>query len=199
MFPECSLTGYELNAAALDAADARLDALAAGCRETGSVALAGAIIAGPSGGDERSIGIIAVDGDGARVVYRKIHLGGAEPRSLVPGVGPSVFEVDGWRLGLAVCRDTGRPEHAAATVALGIDVYVAGVLEMAVDEAVPEARARRVARDHAIPVAIASFAGSTAGGYDSAAGRSGIWLTDGAVGARAGATPGEVAVVTLTR
>src|SRR5438034_836287 len=64
---------------------------------------------------------------------------------------------------------------AADTAALGIDVYVASVLE-SVEEAVrQEERARPVATDHRVWVAVASFAGSTGGGYVQAAGRSAIW------------------------
>jgi len=46
-------------------------------------------------------------------------------------------------------------------------------------------------------VAVASFAGSTGGGFDEAAGRSGIWAPDGAVVARAGDEPGAIACATL--
>ena len=112
-------------------------------------------------------------------------------------LAPAVLEVDGWRLGLAICRDTGVPRHAADTAALGMDAYVAGVLESAEDAAVPEERARRVAAEHHVWVAIASFAGSTGGGYSSAAGGSGIWTPEGIAAARAGAETGAVARATL--
>jgi GNAT superfamily N-acetyltransferase len=60
-------------------------------------------------------------------------------------------------------------------------------------------RARRVAADHRVWVVISSFAGSSGGGYDHAAGGSGVWAPDGAVVARAGAGPGAVARATLER
>lgn len=41
VFPELSLTGYELDAPALDPLDARLAPLIAACGETGTLALAG--------------------------------------------------------------------------------------------------------------------------------------------------------------
>ncbi len=160
------------------------------CAETGSVALAGAPIAVEA--SRSSIGVLAIDATGARVAYRKIWLGTAEAHHFVPGDRPAVLEVDGWRPGLAVCKDTGVPQHAADTAALGIDAYVAGVLETAEDAAIVEERARRVAADHGVPVAIASFAGLTDGGYAHAAGGSGIWSADGVELARAGPTPGAV-------
>jgi predicted amidohydrolase len=190
VFPELSLTGYEFDAEPIGEGDSRLGAIRAACAETGSLALIGAPVADPA--QRRFIGIVAVDGAGARVAYRKMYLGGAEPECFVAGSDPSVVEVDGWRLGLAVCRDTGIPAHAAATAALGMDVYVAGVLEFAHDAAVPEERARRIAATQHVWVAIASFAGPTGGGYAETAGGSGIWSPDGVAVARAGSEPGDV-------
>jgi hypothetical protein len=78
-----------------------------------------------------------------------------------------------------------------------MDAYVAGVLESAADAAVIEERARRIATDHRVWVVIASFAGTTGGGYDHAAGGSGIWSPTGEAVVRTGAATGEVAVATL--
>ncbi|TYB34473.1 carbon-nitrogen hydrolase family protein [Micromonospora sp. AP08] len=191
VFPELSLTGYELDATPLAPADARLAPLVAACADTGALALAGAPVAG------RHIAVLAVDGDGARVAYRKMWLGGAEPRHFRPGPEPAVLEVDGWRLGLAVCRDTGVPAHAGATVARGADAYLAGVLESDDDAAVPEERARRIAIAHGVWVAVASFAGATGGGYARAAGGSGVWSPAGLAVVRAGTAVGEVVTATL--
>ena len=197
VFPELSLTGYELDAPAVDGADPRLAELVAACAERGSIALAGAPVAGHGG--SRAIGVLAVDGEGAHVAYRKLWLGDAElAAGLVPGEDPVVFAVDGWRLGLAVCKDTGVAEHAALTAALGIDAYVAGVVHHADDRDVNAERAERVVAAHDVWVAIASCAGPTGGGYDETAGGSGIWGPDGVRHATTGRTPGEVARATLT-
>ncbi len=197
VFPELSLTGYELDAPALDPGDPRLRPLVEACGETGTIALAGAPVSGEGNDLRPAIGVLAIDGTGARLVYRKMWLGGAEPELVSPGGRPAVVEVDGWRVGLAVCRDTGVPEHAAATAALGIDVYAAGVLECREDADVPERRARRIAAGHGVWVAIASFAGSTGGGYADAAGCSGIWARDGSLVGRAGTEPGGIVRATL--
>jgi predicted amidohydrolase len=195
VYPELSLTGYELDAPAVRVADPRLTPIIEACAETGSLALVGAPVQGEAG--RSHIAMLAVEGTGARVAYHKMWLGGAEPERFTPGTTPAVLEVDGWRLGLAICKDTGVPQHAAATAALGIDVYVAGVLELAADAAVQDARARRVATDQQVWVAVASFAGSTGGGYTEAAGRSAIWTSDGTVVARAGPEPGAIVRTTL--
>lgn len=195
VFPELSLTGYEFAAPAVEAGDPRLAPLVEACASTGSIALAGA----PVAADDRGtcIAMLAVDAGGAVVAYRKVWLGGSESGRFVAGPAPAVLEIDGWRLGLAICKDTGVARHAADTAALGIDAYVAGVLELEEDAAIPEERARRIAAEHRVWVAIASFAGPTGQGYERSAGGSGIWAPDGRALARCGREPGAWAVATL--
>lgn len=195
VFPELSLTGYELDAPGVDVDDARLSPIREACAATGTLALAGALV--PAGGG-RSIGVLAVDAEGTRVAYRKVWLGGDEVDQLVPGDAPAAVDVDGWRLGLAVCKDTGVAEHAADTAALGVDAYVAGVLEHAVDGNVQPKRARRIVDAHHIWVVVASFAGPTGGGFEHAAGGSAIWAPTGEQVAAAGPEPGAIVRATLT-
>jgi predicted amidohydrolase len=195
VFPELSLTGYELDAPAIAADDPRLGPIVEACATMGSTALVGAPVNGEAG--RSHIAMLAVDGPGASIAYRKMWLGGAEPERFAPGDEPAVLEIDDWRLGLAICKDTGVPQHASDTAALGIHAYVAGVLETMDDAAVLEERARRVAADHHVWVAVASFAGSTGGGFSQAAGGSGIWTPDGVPVARAGAETGAIARATL--
>ncbi len=192
VFPELSLTGYELDAEPIAADDERLAPIVTACAETGTLALVGAPTPGPR------IGVLAVAGDGAREVYGKVHLHGSEAVRFRPGV-PVVLEVDGWRLGLAVCRDTGLPEHAAATAAFGMDGYVAGVVHHHHEGAVAGERARRVAADHGVWVVTAAFAGPTGSGFDRTCGRSGIWSADGRLVAEAGAGPDEVVRAVFTK
>jgi predicted amidohydrolase len=193
VFPELSLTGYELGAALLDPGDPRLAPLVTACADTGSVALAGAPVEGPC------IAVLAVDGERAWVAYRKVWLGDEEARRFVPGPAPAVLSVDGWRLGLAICKDTGVARHAADTAALGMDAYVAGTVKGAHEAALQADRARRVAVDHGVWVAVASFAGDTGHGFAPAAGRSGVWSPEGTPVATAGSAPGELVAATLSR
>src|SRR4249919_3243123 len=60
VFPELSLTGYELGASTVDTSDPRLAPITAACAETGSVALVGAPVAGEAG--RRHIAVLAIDG-----------------------------------------------------------------------------------------------------------------------------------------
>jgi len=193
VFPELSITGYELDAALIEPDDPRLAPLVDTCAMTGTTALVGAPVAGPH------IGMLAVDASGVSVVYRKVHPGPVEARRFQPGPSPAVLEVAGWRLGLAVCRDTGIASHAARTAELGLDAYVAGLTDHADEDVIQEERALRIAAEHRVWVAFASFAGPTGGGFADTAGRSGIWSPDGTLVDRADRSPGGIARATLTR
>lgn len=195
VFPELSLTGYELDADALAPDDAALAIVAEACAETGAVALVGAPVAGEAG--TIRIGVLQVTSTGARVVYAKSHLGGDEPGRFAPGAGPAVTEIDRRRIGLGVCKDTGVDQHVRDVAALGIDLYAAGLVHHPEELAEQEARAVRIARVCDAYVAFASFAGPTGGGYDRTAGGSSIHARDGTALVRAGTEPGCFVRVSL--
>src|SRR2546425_7779192 len=69
VFPELSLTGYELDAPAITAQDPRLAPIVEACAETGAWALVGAPVHGQAG--RSHIAIVAVHGSGATVAYHK--------------------------------------------------------------------------------------------------------------------------------
>lgn len=190
LFPELSLTGYELDAPTITPADPRLAPIIEACGETGSLALVGAPLDGEAG--LAYIALLAVDGNGATAAYRKQWPGSIEAKRFSPGPAPVVLEVDGWRLGLAICRDTNVPQHASDTTALGIDAYIAAVLETVEEVSYQDQRAQRIASGYGLWVALASFAGSTGGGYEHAAGRSGIWNPGGELITQAGAETGAI-------
>ena len=104
VFPELSLTGYELDAPVVAADDSRLAPIIEACSQTESIAFVGAPVASDDGDH---IAMIVVDGNGATVAYRKMWLSEAEALRFRPGDRPAVVAVDGWRLGLAICKDTG--------------------------------------------------------------------------------------------
>ena len=81
-----------------------------------------------NGSSQVFIAVLAIDASGATVAYRKMWLGEEEAKRFTPGPAPAKLTVDGWRLGLAVCKDTGVAQHPADTAALGIDAYLAGTV-----------------------------------------------------------------------
>src|SRR5687767_14924315 len=62
VFPELSLTGYELDAPAISAADPRLAPIVRACAETEALALVGAPVHGEAG--RPHIAMFAIDADG---------------------------------------------------------------------------------------------------------------------------------------
>ncbi len=140
MFPELSLTGYELEARPVAPDDPALIPIADACAATGSLALAGAPVADEQG--RLFIAMLRIDANGAQVAYHKTWLGGREPARFTPGSGPAVLEIDGWRLGLAICKDTGAAQHTTATAALGVDAYLAGLAHH--PQELPEQEARAI-------------------------------------------------------
>ena len=92
VFPELSLTGYELDAPAITAADPRLTPVVQACAEAGTLALVGAPLQGESG--QSHIAMLAVDGTGARVAYRKVWLSTEESNRFAPGSTPAQRRAD---------------------------------------------------------------------------------------------------------
>ena len=196
VFPELSLTGYELDAPPIDITDALLDPLTAVCAATGSSALVGAPVESDG---RRYIATTLVDATGPVVVYRKTYLGGDEPRRFSPGPGPGAIDVEGWRIGLGICRDTGIDEHVCGTARLGVDLYACGLVHHDWELAEQERRARNIAAVCGAPVAMASFAGPTGGGFLSTAGHSAIWSADSTMIAEADDEPTRIVRATLQR
>ncbi|MFJ5550895.1 carbon-nitrogen hydrolase family protein [Streptomyces sp. NPDC093225] len=196
VFPECSLTGYDPAAEAVTADDPRLDPLADACRETGSTALVCAALAEPGGVE--SLALLALDGTDVRVVHRKTHLHGAEVDRFTPGARPSVLEVGGRRIGLAICADASVPGHAAATAELGIDAYLASALYGADPVALArrDSQVRDAAAAHGVWGLLATSAGPS-GTYPATSGGSGAWAPGGALVAQAGPDPDGIVTVTL--
>lgn len=196
VFPELSLTGYELDADAVALDDLALAPLGEACAATGAVAWAGAPVEDDDG--RVFIAILQVDAGGVRVAYRKSWLGDREAARFARGDGPTVLDVDGWRMGLGICKDTGSAQHTAGTAALGVDAYVAGLAHRPEELPEQEARAVVIARTCRAYVVFASFAGPTGDVFTETAGSSAVWSPEGLAVARAGPDVGDMARATLT-
>lgn len=209
LFPEKILTGYEPELIASDPAryavaetDPRLSPISDACRATGTAAVVGAAVAD----DARLLISALVFGPDGRVLGRadKQHLFASEVAFYVAGESACTFELDGWRLGLGICYDSGFPEHARAAAVDGCHAYLVGALfgrgggERQYRTWFP---ARAI--DNTIYSVLANHVGP-AGKWD-AAGGSGVWGPYGEVVAEAPAAgeavvcadldPGEIARV----
>lgn len=202
VFPELSLTGYELAAIERDPrttlapADPRLQPLIDACRDDDLIAVVGA----PVDQDwARLLAAIVLDGDGVREIYGKQHVHSTESHLFTPGDRQVILEVGGYRLALAVCADSGQPDHAAACEAAGADAYLVGAFHIDDEDQVAAERMAARARDCGLWVALAEHAGNTGTGSGEACGGSGFWAPGGELVSRLGRETPAIAVAEIVR
>ncbi len=190
VFPELSLTGYELELAAelaMELNDDRLAPLRALATDRGITLIAGA----PIRVDGRLCLSAPVFGpDGSTAVYTKRRLGAfppdANPAGRVPPREDSVFvagdsdplvPLHGNPAAIAICADIGEPSHAASAARRGARCYLASMFVIPADLDAERARLRKFAERHSMTVAFANYGGPSGG--LPAAGRSSIWAAGG--------------------
>ncbi|HEY7592687.1 MAG TPA: carbon-nitrogen hydrolase family protein [Actinophytocola sp.] len=202
VLPELFLTGYELpdivgdpRRNALDFDDSRLEPLAQACAETRTAVVAGR----PTrDGSAVHISVLVLGRDGRPAArYDKEHVTAKEQAAgITPGTERRTFELDGWRLGLAICADASHPAHAAAAKADGCDAYlVSGLFDQGDGLDRPHTIAARRAEDNALHVVLADHSGPT--GPYRGCGHSSVWHPDGTLLAATRDDPG-IAVAKVT-
>ncbi len=179
VFPELSLTGYQLEYAAANPISPHspaLEPLRAAARELRITILAGAPV--QFGSAQPSIGQLAFLPDGLVVVHTKQHLAGAEFDHFQPGRGGPVLRIGALMVASAICNDITHPEHAASAAAHRATIYAASVLLREQVYAAETAMLAGYARQHGMTVVLANHAAETGGWLP--AGRSAIWDEQGA-------------------
>lgn len=196
VFPELSLTGYELTAMpdlVLYPEHALLAPLRDAAQLTGMAITVGAPI--DSGSALPSIGAITLRPDGNHTVYAKYHLHGTETQFATPGSAPVHLQHwDGHPIASAICADTNHSSHPAQAATAGARVYAAGILTSAKGYAAEAPLWAGYARAYALTVVIANHGGPSGG--NESAGRSGIWDSNGAL-LVAASGPGDWLLVAL--
>jgi len=190
LFPELSLTGYELAKGpelAFTPIDARLAPLSALAEAHGVTLVVGA----PTRlGERLHIGALIVTPDRGVDLYAKHTLGAFSARAAVDGVVPppeaDVFvagqadplvDLGGAQAAVGICADTGRPEHPAAAAGRGAKVYLASMFVIPSELEREADNLARAARTHAMTVLFANFGGPSGG--LAGAGRSAAWSPTG--------------------
>ena len=182
VFPELSLTGYELDLMAdlaFEAEDPRLDSLRGYAEEGGITVVVGAPLRLATG---LHIGAFVLVADGSLEMYTKHHLGGDEPDYAVRGDHRVLIDCDGSKAAVAICADANRPSHAEAAAALGADLYLTSAFVTGTDQERKEATLSERAARHSMIVLLANFGGPSGG--MGTGGRSAIWDRSGRVRAR---------------
>ncbi|MEU6420028.1 carbon-nitrogen hydrolase family protein [Streptomyces spiralis] len=190
VFAEKFLSGYEPDLiqadplrCAVQPGDPRLDPVADACRETGTVAVVGAAFHDQG---DLYVSALVIDANGELVTrYDKQHLFRSEREIYRQGEAGCTLQLDGWRLGLGICYDSGFPEHARAAALDGCHAYVVGAL-FSVGNGYHESRTWFPARalDNTCYAVLANHIGTT-GGWRTC-GASAIWGPDGRPLAEAG-------------
>lgn len=189
VFPELSLTGYELAAGprlALEPHDARLGPLLAAARKHDMSLVVGAPVTTAAG---LHIGAFVVEPTGALHLYTKQHLGAFRPEDHPDGIVPPPedrFFSSGtlnpactWRsyqLAISICADASHPSHLQAAAERGAQLYLSCQFAIAPHMAFKLSRLKDAARRHRLVVVFSNYGGPTGG--LPAAGGSGIRSTD---------------------
>jgi predicted amidohydrolase len=183
VFPELSLTGYELDLARtlqLTETDAELEPFRRLARQRRIHMLVGAPLA--SGGEKPYLAAFLI-GPESSVCYAKIHVHASETPFFAAGNRTRVVSIAGVPIGVAICADTSDPTHAASISRGAAELYAASVMKTQAEFPAHARRLRQYAIDHGMAVLTANYAGSS-GGSESA-GRSTIWDELGRVVAQA--------------
>ncbi|HYI97248.1 MAG TPA: carbon-nitrogen hydrolase family protein [Bryobacteraceae bacterium] len=177
VFPELSLTGYELSLGrshAIVPASIDLDPL----RRLAMDSRMTVVVGGPvrNDRDELNIGAFSIRPDGSASTYTKEHVHESEV-GFTSGPGGKVLEVGDSMVALAICADASYPSHAARAAERGANVYAASVMIEEDAYLRKTALLQTYALQHGMAVLMANYSGST-GGLESA-GKSAVWAEDG--------------------
>ncbi len=202
VFPEKFLSGYEPDliradpqACAVREDDPRLAPIARACRATATTAVVGAAVGGALG--DLTVSALVIGPDGEPVTrYDKQHLFKSERDLYHPGSIARTLDVDGWKLALGICYDSGFPEHARAAALSGAHAYLVGAL-FSVGQGHHESRVWFPARayDNTLYALLANHVGRTGGWHTC--GASAIWGPDGRLVAEGSPDRPEVVVADL--
>lgn len=192
VFPELSLTGYELDLAhtlQLQGDDPKLEPLRKAARKHGMHIL----VSGPwvSDLEKPYLGAFLFSPE-QTVCYAKIHVHESEREYFAPGKDGCVVPIGCVPTGIAICADTSHPDHAADAAERGAELYIASVMKTETEYRALADRLSQYAARHRMAILAANYAGST-GGSDSA-GKSAFWDERGKLVTQAG-SEGEALVV----
>lgn len=180
LFPELSLTGYELTSLAtclVGPEDEELVPLRDFSQKAHMTLIVGAPVASESG-EKPSIGAICIQPDGSSALYRKRFLHAGEQAFAAPGsIDAHSINLNRERVSLAICADTVSQDHPRWAREAGATVYAAGVLWSDGGYDTDAALMKAHCALNGFAALVANHASPT-GGYQSA-GRSAFWAGGG--------------------
>lgn len=178
VFPELSLTGYELTVARPNAVrpdSSELDPLRHLATQAHMTVVAGAPLLNDN--DELHIAAFTIHPDGSVSTYTKEHVHQSEEKVFTSGAGGPALRVEDATVALAVCADATHPQHTASAASRGANVYTVGVMIDEIGYSRKVSLLRNYALEHRMAVLMANYSGATGG--EVSAGRSALWSEDG--------------------
>ena len=178
VFPELSLTGYELALARAHPVrpdSSELEPLRRLSLDAHMTVVAG----GPMLNEHGQLHITAFifHPDGSVSMYTKQHVHQSEEHVFTSGPGGAALLIENSTVALAICADASHPQHAAHAAAHGANVYAVGAM-ITEDAYVRKAGLLQTyAREHRMAVLLANYSGATGG--EESAGKSAIWSEEG--------------------
>jgi 5-aminopentanamidase len=200
VFPELSLIGYDLALLASPGSwliqdDNRLADVREICRRTGITAVVGGAYREPRG--TARLASLAIHPDGTTETAYKAHLHGPEADIFVAGNDAGILQLDGWKIGLAICFDAAVPAHSSRAAEAGADAYAVSAAYSRGENHRLELHLGARAMDNRMFGILANLGGTTSLG--PSCGLSGIWGPDGLRMKSAAGKGTEVVTATLQR
>ncbi|WP_417594412.1 carbon-nitrogen hydrolase family protein [Oceanospirillum sp.] len=175
IFPELSLTGYELDLAARLAFSPEASSfqeLSRASVENQIIVIAGCPLSSDCS-SKPFIGAVICFPDGSVEFYSKQYLHPGEEQYCLFGPADYFFKVKGHRLALAICADFAEPEHSRRARESGADIYVVSALISGKGFAPDSEILSAIALKHGFAVLLSNHISET-GGWETC-GNSSVW------------------------
>jgi len=188
IFPELSLTGYELTLTselAFEKGCATFQTLSQSAIANNITVVVGCPLKNGSlknsslenNRSKPAIGAVICFANGAIEYYAKQYLHTGEDKYCCAGEEEMLFSVAGYRIALAICADFTEPKHAQDAAKQGADLYVVSAMISASGYALDSAILSEIASTHQMPVLLSNHISKT-GGWD-ACGKNSVWASSG--------------------
>ncbi len=180
VFPELSLTGYELPDAKALALPMDPDfdifrKLSQSAVDHNLVIIAGCPI--QNGDSKPFIGAVICFPDGRAEFYLKQYLHCGEEPYYAAGHQNYQFDVKGYKVALAICADFQNPKHSENAKSSGADIYLVSALITGNGYDADSAVWSDIASKHNVPVLLSNYIGESSG--LKGCGKSGMWAPSG--------------------
>lgn len=179
VFPELSLTGYELDLAAQSAFSlepSNFKALSNASVDNEIIVIAGCPLT-ICNSSKPTIGAVICFPNGEVQFYSKQYLHDGEDQYCSFGSTDYFFYVNGYQVALAICADFTKREHSQEAKKLGADIYVVSALISDQGFVTDSKILSAIASEHRFPVLLSNHI-SVTGGW-ATCGKSTVWNTRG--------------------